>query len=82
MSKKINIHTFLEKFGEEYAFLCEHDDNVAGFEDAVQAFDESLVENPGFIATFAEFRGDLISSDREAAAFMFALDALSEEDEA
>ena len=82
MSKKISIHAFLEKFNEEYAFLYEHDDNVAGFEEAVQAFDESLLEHPVFVAKFAEFRGDLISSDREAAAFMFAFDAMVEEEEA
>lgn len=81
MSKKINIQAFLEKFLEEYEFLYENHDNVPGFQDAVEAFDESLVEHPIFIADFARYRGDPISSDREAAAFMFALDVLSEEEE-
>lgn len=70
---KINIQKFLEQFNKEYSFLYENDDNVAGYEEAVDAFDEFLESQKKFVSEFVKFRGDFISSDREAAAFMFAL---------
>lgn len=75
--KNINIHKFLEKFSIEYDFLYENDDRVAGFREAVDAFDDFCKDNSKFVAEFIRFRGDFISSDREAAAFMFALDSLA-----
>lgn len=76
---RINIHRFAEKFSKEYDFLYEHD-NVAGYDEAVSAFDEYLKKDIGgfkkFVGEFAAFRNDFISSDREAAAFMFALDSM------
>ena len=62
----IDIVKFLEVFNREYDFLYDNDDNVAGYEEAVDSFDE-----------FVNFRGDFVSSDREAAAFMFALDIMT-----
>ena len=73
----INIHKFLEQFNKEYNFLYEND-FVAGKEQAVAEFDR-LIKNENFanfVGEFAKFRGDFISSDREAAAFMFALSEL------
>ena len=82
---KINIHEFAKKFNEEYDFCYEHYDRVAGFGDAVQAFDKFLNWNVGgfkdFVHKFAEYRHDFITSDREAAAFMFALDSMGAFDE-
>ena len=72
----IDIESFKYKFDSEYDFLYEHHDQVAGFDEAVDAFEEMLNENPDFIGEFAMYRGDIIRSDREAAAFMFALEAL------
>lgn len=75
----INIHEFAKQYTKEYRFLYDNRDNVAGKDEAVTAFDEAI-KDPGFAAfvgEFVKFRGDFISSDREAAAFMFALDALS-----
>ena len=69
----INIKTFEKQFQDEYNFLYENDNNVAGYKEAVEAFDEFLKENKKFVCEFVKYRGDLISSDREAAAFMFAL---------
>ena len=77
---KINIHEFTKKFNEEYNFCYEHYDRVAGFRDAVKAFDDYIDRDVGgfknFVREFVEFRHDIISSDREAAAFMFALESL------
>ena len=76
----INIHEFAKKFGQEYSFLYENRDRVAGFREAVDAFDEYLAKDVGgfkkFVGEFVDFRKDFISSDREAAAFMFALESM------
>lgn len=80
MNKKnidINIKEFLEKFNKEYDYLYESDAYIAGYNEAVQAFDEFLSTHKEFVSEFINYRGDFISSDREAAAFMFALDTLS-----
>ena len=75
----INIHDFKRQFSEEYAFLYDHYDQVAGYQEAVAAFDEFCrsESNLRFLEEFVLYRGDLVVSDREAAAFMFALEALS-----
>ena len=69
----INIKAFAEQFQKEYNFLYENNNNVAGYREAVAAFDEFLSNNKNFVCEFIKYRGDFISSDREAAAFMFAL---------
>lgn len=69
----INIQAFLEKFNEEYSFLYDNWDRVAGYREAVEEFDEFIKTNGAFVGEFARYRQDFISSDREAAAFMFAL---------
>lgn len=73
--KNIDIEKFLEKFEQEYDFLYDHE-YVAGTKEAVEAFDKFLKDHGDFVGEFAKFRGDFISSDREAAAFMFALDSM------
>ena len=73
----INIVKFLEVFNKEYNFLYDNDDNVAGYEEAVNSFDEFVKTHGDFVGKFVKFRGDLVSSDREAAAFMFALDLMA-----
>lgn len=75
--KNININEFLGKFNSEYDFLYENDDCVAGFDEAVKAFDDFSKNHKDFISEFVKRTGDFISSDREAAAFMFALDTLA-----
>ena len=76
----INIHEFAKKFRQEYSFLYENRDRVAGYDEAVDAFDEYLEKDIGgfkkFVGEFVDFRKDFISSDREAAAFMFALESM------
>jgi hypothetical protein len=51
---------------------------VAGYKEAVQAFDEFLPYHHGFVDEFVKYRGDFLSSDREAAAFMFAMEKYME----
>ena len=75
----INIHDFKRQFSKEYAFLYDNYDQVAGYQEAVEAFDEFCRSeaNLRFLEEFVLYRGDLVASDREAAAFMFALEVLS-----
>lgn len=77
MSRKtINIKKFTRQFEKEYDFLYQNR-NVAGYKEAVDAFDEFLKTHKVFISEFVKYRNDFISSDREAAAFMFALEVMS-----
>lgn len=75
----IDIARFFGKFDQEYEFLYQNGDNVAGYEEAVAAFDQFAASHGDFVGEFARYRGDCITSDREAAAFMFALESLDGE---
>lgn len=72
----INIQDFLEKFNDEYKFLYDSNGTVCEEKEAVKAFDDFVKQHGDFVREFVAFRGDFISSDREAAAFMFALDSM------
>ena len=72
------MEKLLKKFNQEYQFLYDNDDNVCGYDEAVEAFDMDL-KNPKFkklVQDFVSYRKDFISSDREAAAFEFACESL------
>lgn len=69
----INIHAFYEQFKKEYQGLYETPGYICGYAEAVAAFDEFLPKHREFVGEFVKYRGDFIASDREAAAFMFAL---------
>lgn len=71
----IDISAFLKKFNEEYQFLYDNNDNVAGYAEALAAGNQFFEAHPNFIAEFARYRGDLLTSDREIAAFMFAFES-------
>jgi len=77
-TRTCNIHTFAEKFKEEYNFCYDCGDRVSGFSEAVDEFDARIVNRnfADFVGEFANYRGDLITSDREAAAFIFAMESL------
>ena len=80
MTITVNFEAFIEQFNKEYNFLYEHNDNVAGYEEAVSAFDDALQNNENFkhfVSEFCEYCNGAITSDREAGAFMFALEALT-----
>ena len=75
----ISIEEFKAQYDKEYEFLYAHYDHVAGYSEAVTAFDDGMRERQwfrDFVNAFAQYRKDCISSDREAAALMFALDAM------
>lgn len=77
MTYNINIKDFLNKFNDNYDFL--YDSNaqgnvVAGQREATMAFDNFVKDHREFVSEFVRYRGDFISSDREAAAFMFTID--------
>lgn len=71
-----NIDDFLKKFDDNYDFLYDankHNKEVAGQREATEAFDDFVKEHRDFVCEFVMYRGDVISSDREAAAFMFTM---------
>ena len=69
----INIHRFANKFSDTYQFLYDNHDNVAGFQDAVK-FGEWVIKNcRDFVMEFNKYRGDILTSDREIAAFGFVM---------
>jgi hypothetical protein len=75
----IKIKDFSKQYKKEYNFLYDNKDNIAGYAEAVEAFDDFIKTAAGsaFVGEFARFRGDLLTSDGEAAAFMFALDSMT-----
>lgn len=72
----ISMEKFCEQFQKEYNFLYDCRGYVAGYDEAVSAFDRFQADHADFVLEFAQYRGDVVSSDREAAAFMFALNSL------
>lgn len=76
----ISMEKFGEQFQKEYNFLYDCRGYVAGYDEAVSAFDRFQADHADFVLEFAQYRGDVVSSDREAAAFMFALDVLDDQD--
>ena len=78
MNYNINIEGFVKQSNKEYEFLYHNNNNnVAGHEEAVKMFDKLLNTNESFqefVGEFVDYIGDFISSDREAGAFMFALE--------
>ena len=77
MKFNIDIKQFAKQFNKEYKFLYDSDDYVAGYREAVEAFDNFVEKHAEFVGEFVDYRRDFVSSDREAAAFMFALEKLA-----
>jgi hypothetical protein len=79
MKTKIDYNRLLSQFRKEYNFLYDNQDHVAGYSEAVEFFDQFIKTASGreIIGKFATLRQDIITSDREAAAFMFALDSMT-----
>ena len=72
------IKKILNKYNQEYNFLYNNHDKVAGYEEAVRAWDE-YINHPDFrelIGKVIKARHDMFTSDREIGALMFTLDAL------
>lgn len=67
----------MEQFKKEYDFLYENAGAyVAGYDEALEFGDDFIKKHPEFVAEFVKFRGDYLTSDREVAAFAFALSAM------
>lgn len=76
---KIDIERLYKEFKKQYKFLYDNYDYVDGYKRAVEAFDNFADEHADFVSEFVNYRRDFISSDREAAAFIFALDFLTDD---
>ncbi len=76
MDIKLNISEFTKKFNDIYNWLYQfgNDDEIRS---GAKAFDEFLPNNKNLVNEFNKHRHDIIMSDREAAAFMFALEELT-----
>lgn len=74
MVKNIEINKFLKEFEKEYNFLYDNRDNVAGYREALEEWNSFVENNKVFIKEFILYRGDLLTSDREIVAFMFAME--------
>lgn len=73
-----------DRFGNEYEYLYQHRDRIAGYADAVQAGDEILTAMHGTplenqFRRLIEYRQDLITSDRECAALAWTFAAVIDE---
>lgn len=64
---------FLRKFSDTYEFLYDNYDNVAGFAEAMEFGDWFINNFPDFTRKFTDYRGDILTSDREVAAFGFII---------
>lgn len=64
---------FLRKFSGTYEFLYDNYDNVAGFTEAMEFGDWFIKNHPAFTRKFTDYRGDILTSDREVAAFGFII---------
>lgn len=76
MTTEINIPIaeFSKAFGEAYAYCYENRDQVPGYSEALKFGDDFMKKHPDFVAEFAKYRSDYITSDREVVAFAFALE--------
>lgn len=77
MVYNFDISDFLTKFNSNYDFIYDANNlgkEVAGQREATAAFDDFVKQYRDFVYEFVNYRGDFISSDREAAAFMFTMD--------
>lgn len=64
---------FLRKFSDVYDFLYNCHDNVAGFTEVMEFGDWFIKNFPDFTRKFTDYRGDILTSDREVAAFGFII---------
>lgn len=69
----ISMDELGRRFASAYDALYRTRDGLAGYREAVEAFDAFASRNGDVVAEFARHRGDFVSSDREAAAFMMAV---------
>lgn len=77
--KKCDLETFSEVFSNIYTDLYDHcgePETDSKTREYCELFNEKAEENREILQRFAEYRRDIIASDREAAAFMLTLEKL------
>lgn len=70
---KINIEDFHKKYCENYDWLYNGGDQISGYDELVDMFDAFAFQHPVWVSEYCAYRKDLITSDREAAAFILTL---------
>lgn len=74
----VDMRDFQKEFNKEYDFIYNANKKgkyVAGYDEAVDCFDNNMTkEETDVLKSFVEYRRDPVTSDREAAAFMFIVD--------
>jgi len=76
---KVNLDELLEEFGNQYEFIYDTevaDKFVYGYYEAMEYGERLIHECKDLVCAFAQYRGDVLSSDREVAAFGFAVNKL------
>ena len=72
----VDMEKLEKEFSKQYKRIYDCEDNLNGYDDAINTFDEKMKNDKEFnemVNDFVSYHEDFISSDREAAAFMFAL---------
>lgn len=73
----INIEALANRYNEIYNELY-NSDEIENYAEAIENFDKYVNDNAAFVKEFSSYIGDNITSDREIAAFMYALKELNE----
>jgi hypothetical protein len=74
----VKMKDLLKRFGEEYESMYrgERRDRAVSYRTAVDEGDRLIREDKELVRAFVKHRRDIMSSDREVAAFYFAVNAL------
>ena len=75
MSSVLTSDAFLRAFGIRYAELYDASGKPEGYDEMQRKGDAFIASNPAEVVAFARARQDVLSSDREVAAFGFTLAA-------
>lgn len=76
---EINYEELLDSFNDYYKMLYESESYIAGYDEALDYFNNTVMENNDLkkvLNEFVEVRRDYVSSDRECVAFVLALEDL------
>lgn len=77
----LNIHEFAKLYSDSYSWLYEQDSTGEFTQEFAWTFTELMHKNKSFkrfVQDFVRYRGDFITSDREAAAFVLTMDRMRE----
>ena len=75
MSTVLTSDAFLKAYGIKYAELYDAYDKTEGYDEMQKKGDAFIASHPAEVVAFARARQDILSSDREVAAFGFTLAA-------